>query len=240
MTMAENASPSGEGNPIPAVEPAPNPAATATGTEPAKPASGTQAFDPTTLTNEEFEKFYSDPRTFDHPRFKSLAERAKKADELEKAQQEADTNRLKDEKKWQELAEKQENRANDVQQRFETSTIDNKIVIEATKLGITDLDAATKLLDRTGISINEQGEVSGVEEAVKALAESKTYLVDKNQIRTIGSPSNPANPNQSTAGTKQFKASEIGDPAFYKEHEKEIDASLRAGVKIIDDRPAGI
>jgi len=208
-----------------------------TGTDPAKqPASSSQAFDPTTLSDEDFTKIYSDPRTFTHPRFKALNEQAKEAEKLKAEREEAENAQLEKDKKYQELATKHETSAKEWQGKYQQSLIDNRIATEASKLGITDLDAATKLIDRSGISTDENGNVSGVEQAVKALSESKAYLVDKSKVvPTIGSPSNPQNGNQSQGSVKTFKASEIRDPAFYKEHEKDILAALKVPGAIQND-----
>lgn len=215
-----------------------NNAGTATGTAPAqKTDSGNKGFDPSTLTDEDFGRVFQDPRLFTHDRFKALNEQAKEAKKLQAANEASENARLAEEKKYKELAQKHEKTASDYKGKYEAQIINNKIQAEATKLGITDIDAAGKLVDRAGISIDDDGNVSGVEEAVKALAESKSYLVDKSkQVPVIGSPSNPQNGNTGNGATRQFKASEIADPKFYKEHAKDIDASLKAGVPIIDDR----
>lgn len=239
--MADNAAaPTGAGSPTAAADPATKPAETSgNGTDPVKTDAGTQqGFDPSSLSDEDFSKIYSDPRTFTHPRFKALNEQAKEAEKLKTEREQAENAQLEKDKKFEELAQKRESEATNWKTRFQTSQIDNKIATEASKLGITDLEAATKLLDRTTISIDDQGNVSGVEEAVKALAESKSYLVDKTKaVPVVGSSTgNPAEGNTGTGATRQFKASEISDPVFYKEHSKEIDASMKAGVPIIDDR----
>jgi hypothetical protein len=236
--MAENAPANGDGgNATPATPTTPAGAGTQ-GTDPTKTAPGTKGFDPSTITDEDFSKIFEDPRLFTHDRFKALNESAKEAKALKADREKAENAQLEQEKKFQELSQKHEQSANDWKGKFEQSQINNKITVEASKLGITDVEAATKLLDRQSISIDDDGNVSGVEEAVKALAESKSYLVDKSkQVPTIGSPTNPSPGNQPTNGaTRQFKASEIMDPKFYQEHGKEIDASLKAGIPILDDR----
>lgn len=216
--------------------PANNTGDAATGQTSLKTDSG-KGFDPSTLTDDDFHKVFEDQRLFTHPRFKALNEQAKRASELEKANEEAENARLKEQGKYQELAQKQADRADALSRELETTRIDNLISAEANKLGITDLEAATKLINRQGISVGKDGSISGVEAAVQALAESKSYLVDKTkQVPTIGSPTNPANTNTSQGATRQFKASEIADPSFYREHAKEIDVSLKAGIPIIDDR----
>lgn len=240
--MAENVSaPSGGGSPTPAADPATKPADPSNnGTDPVKTDAGTQqGFDPSTLSDEEFSKVFGDPRTFTHPRFKALNEQAKEAERLKSENEKAVNAQLEKNKQFEELAKKHETSAKEWQSKYQTTLLDNKIQAEASKLGITDVEAASKLLDRSGISVDEQGNVSGVEAAVRQLAESKSYLVDKSKgVPTIGSPNgNPADGNQpGTGSTRQFKASEISDPKFYKEHAKEIDASMKAGVPIVDDR----
>lgn len=241
MAESNAPAPSGGGSPTPTGDPAPNtPEASKTGTDPAKTEASTQqGFDPSTVSDEDFAKVFSDPRTFTHPRFKALNEQAKEAERLKSEAEKAENAQLEKDKKFEELSQKKSAEADDWKSKFQTSQIDNKIAAEANKLGITDLEAATKLIDRTGISVDDNGAVSGVEEAVKALAESKAYLVDKSKgVPTIGSNNgNPADGNQpGTGSTRQFKASEIADPKFYQEHSKEIDASMKAGVPIIDDR----
>lgn len=241
--MAETASAKGEGgntNPAAPVNNSNDAGASNSGTDPAKTAASDQGFDTSTISDEDFGKIFADPRTFTHPRFKALNEQAKEAEKLKAANEEAENARLAEEKKYQELAQKHETTSKEWQGKYQTTLVDNKIQAEASKLGITDFDAATKLIDRSGIQIAEDGTVNGVEAAVKALADSKSYLVDKTKAvpPTVGgSTANPADGSQAGNGaTRQFKASEIADPAFYKEHQKAIDASMKAGVPIIDDR----
>ena len=61
--------------------------------------------------------------------------------------------------------------------KYNTSLVDNLIITESAKKGITDLDAAKKLIERATIKVNEDGTVTGVTEAVDALVKDKPYLV---------------------------------------------------------------
>jgi hypothetical protein len=70
------------------------------------------------------------------------------------------------------------------QQKYETEAkahretlLSREVAIQAGKLGIVDPDAAHKLADLSKVAIGEDGSITGVEDALKALAEAKPYLV---------------------------------------------------------------
>lgn len=222
-------------NPTPTPDPAnPDPAKPAApaqpakpGPEPAKPSSG--AFDPSSIKDEDFEKLFSDDRLYKHPRFKSLSERAKKADDLEKAQSEAEKKALEEQGKWKELAEKREQEANAAKQQAKDLALKNTIQAEAAKLGIVDVEAAAVLIDKTGVTVADDGTVTGAAEALTKLLEAKPYLKGTPQQQPVGSPSNP-NPTQTEGGAKSFKLSQIQDHEFYKKNEKEIAEAFKLGL----------
>lgn len=182
------------------------------------------------------EKVFDDPRLWQHPRFKSLNERAKKADELEKAQSEAEEKRLADNKKFEELANKRAAERDEIKTKLTNSIQDNRIITEASKIGVVDVEAVLKLVDRSNIKVADDGTITGVEEAVKSLVEGKPYLKGgKPNTTTIGSPSNPGADGDNQA--KRFKLSQLQDPVFYREHEKDIQEAYKLGL-IEDDMAA--
>lgn len=213
--------------PTPPADPAPAPKPS--GTDP-DPKPGNSAFDPSTLSDEDFNKLYEDNRLYRHPRFKSLSERAKKADDLEKAQSEAERKALEEQGKWKELAEKNAADAKASAEKLQQVTVNSKIQSEAAKLGIVDTEAAVILLDRSKITVNEDGTVTGAEDALKALLEAKPYLKGgAPNTPDVGSGSNPS-PGQTPEGTKKFKLSQLQDHKFFTENEKDIQAALKAGL----------
>lgn len=201
---------------------------TTTGTDPAKTDGEQTTFDASKLSDADFEKIFSDNRLYQHSRFKTLSEKAKKADELERKQSQADEERLKSEKKWEELAQKNEQKAKEYEAKYQETSLNSAIQAEAVKQGVVDVDAAVKLLDRTNVKIEEDGSVSGVTEAVTSLLEAKAYLKGSNTT-TVGSGSNP-NPTQTEAGTKKFKLSQLQDHKFYNDHAKDIAEALKLGL----------
>jgi hypothetical protein len=109
---------------------------------------------------------------FNHPRFKSLNERAKKADELEQAAAKAAEEAAKEQGKFEDLYKTANERAEKAEAAVKQVRIENAVTVEAAKLGVIDPAAAIKLMDQSGISVSDDGTISGVAEAVKALQTS--------------------------------------------------------------------
>lgn len=178
------------------------------------------------------EKVFDDPRLWQHPRFKSLNERAKKADALEKAQAEAEEKRLADNKKYEELADKRAKERDEIRSKYTSQLQNNRIITEASKIGVVDIDTVLQLVDRSAITISDDGTVSGVEQAIQNLLAAKPFLKGKTSQAPIGSPSSPS--DDANSDVKTFKLSQLQNPTFYREHEKEIEKAMLAG-KIEDD-----
>lgn len=200
------------------------------GTDPKKTDNG--GFDPSKLSDEDLAKLFDDQRLYKHERFKQLNERAKKAKEYEENQTKLEEERLKKEKKFEELSTKKEEEANQWRNKYQNSVVDNKILAEAGKKGVIDLDAALKLIDRNAIKLEEDGTVTGVEEALNALAEARPYLLTIPKQKMGGNGTNP----KDTAGGKRYKMSEIQNPKFYQDNQADIQLAMQEG-RIDDDRP---
>jgi len=190
-----------------------------------------KAFDTTTLSDEEFDRFFDDPRAFKHERFKKLNESAKLGKEAQEKLAKLEEDRLKENEKWKELAEKKEAEANELKKQVQQKIIENKIQAEATKLGAINLEDVGKLIDRSKITIDESDNVVGADEAVKTLLESKPYLKGNSNQIEIGTGTNPKNNNQ----VNKFTLSQLQDPKFYQEHRDEIAIAYKTPGAIIDD-----
>jgi hypothetical protein len=187
-----------------------------------KPKEGEKTFD---------ESVFDNPKLWEHPRFKSLNERAKRATELEKSIADADEKRLADQKKFEELASKRAQERDEIANKYTSSLQDNRIITEASKVGVVDIDTILKLVDRSKITVDQNGNVSGVIEAVNDLVTAKPFLKGSSNV-TIGSPTNPG--AETNSGTMKFKLSQLSNPDFYREHEKDILNAYKAG-QIEDD-----
>jgi hypothetical protein len=62
------------------------------------------------------------------------------------------------------------------QERAKEFLIRGEVKAQAAEIGIIDSDAAMRLLDRDGIAVDDEGNVSGVKKALEALVEAKPYL----------------------------------------------------------------
>jgi len=193
-----------------------------------------QTVDLSQLTDEQFEKVFEDPRLFKHSRFQQLNQRAKRAEELEKAQAKAEEAKLKEQQKWQELAEKKEQEAKTWQEKYTGRAIDQAIQLEAMKAGAVDVEAVLKLVDRSKLSIDDNGNVTGVSELVTNLLKEKTYLTGKPATTTIGDATAPGGAD--IQAPKKFKASQLKDTKFYRENEADILKAMKLGL-IEDDIP---
>lgn len=181
-------------------------------------------FDPTSIKDDDFSKIFDDPRAFQHPRFKKLADDAKAGRDALAAQDAAEKKRLEDEGKFKELAESEQKKREQLEQQVKQSTIDAAVVGEAAKLGAVDVDAVKALIDRANINVDESGGVTGIAEAVKALAESKGYLFKQGS----GAPNLGAGNGSDNKGTgEKIAYSKVKDPAYYRENEADIIKAMQ-------------
>lgn len=108
----------------------------------------------------------------DQPDLAELRDKAKKFDELDAASK----SELEREKARADAAEK---RATDALNASKQIALSAAITTAATKAGAIDPDAVLALIAKDSVTIGDDGRVTGVDEAVKALLESKPYLVGK-------------------------------------------------------------
>lgn len=84
---------------------------------------------------------------------------------------------LSEQEKAIKRAEAAEARAQELEARHREITVRSAVQAAATQAGIIDPEAAYKLIDAGKITIDDGGNVSGVTEAIKALVDSKPYLI---------------------------------------------------------------
>lgn len=76
--------------------------------------------------------------------------------------------------------------------------IEAQISATATRFGLVDPEAAAVLVDRSGITVDDNGNVAGVGRAVRALVEQRPYLAGP-----TGSAANPGRRASAWAGRPQ-------------------------------------
>lgn len=195
----------------------------------------TEPFDPAKIPDTDFEKIFTDPRVFTHSRFKELNDQAKEGKKLKEEAAKREEEALKESGKYKELAEKRDADYQQAKKDVETMRMDNQLLISLQKEGVVDADAALKLIDRSKLSVDESGQVKGVDDAVKGLKDGKGYLFTKPSA-TVAGGSNPS-PSGQPGTTKTFLQSQIADSAFYKANREDILAAQRAGTITMDITP---
>lgn len=206
------------------------------GSDPSKTASaGAQPFDLSKVGDEDFSKVFDDPRLFKHTRFKELTDANRELKEFKEKQAAAEDEKLKSQKKFEELALKHEAKANEWREKFESTQKQQSISIELQKQGITgsQLQAALKLIDSSTLKFDESGVIAGLTEAVTKTITDFPFLKTGGSQGPVGGGTNPSNPNP---GTGQFKMSDIQNPVYYEANKAAITAALRTPGAIIDDR----
>jgi hypothetical protein len=181
-----------------------------------------------TLTDEQWET------AFKSPRFKELSQKAKEAEarlqEIENAKKSEAEKKLLEEKKYEELLKAKEDELMQLRTEREQSVKQQSIISVAVKLGARDPDAIAKLIDQTKVAVDKDGNVSGVEDAVKALLADKPYLASTQPASNIGSG---ANSEASDGNKKMWKKSELTnkmqDHKWYEENKEEIHAAIAEG-----------
>lgn len=105
---------------------------------------------------------------------------------------------------------------------FANKLLEKEIQFAAKSLNVVDPQTVSQLLDKTSFSMDEEGNFQGVEDAVKALVESKPFL----KGGPIGKPSNPSNGN--------------GQPKVFtrQEVDRMSEAEINANWKEISDQMA--
>ena len=119
-----------------------------------------------------------------------------------------DLKKFKDTVEAEKLSEKEklEKKAADLQAKYDTDirtakerTLTLEVQLQAARLNIVDPDAASKLLDRSALEYDDDGNATNVEDLLKELVKTKPYLVPvvqqaqtKQAPTTSGGATNPS------------------------------------------------
>lgn len=205
------------------------------------PPSGTpDTFDPTKLTPDQLNKVLENQELWKNPRLAGLLESDKTLKQLQKDQAAAADKTLEEQKKFEELAQKRADDLAKATERIQKMTVDQALTNLLVKENVVDLDGALKLVDRSKIQVDDNGQVTGIDEALGSLKTDKAYLFNANGTPpaqpSVGNPSNPGAPN-ANSGQFKFKESQL-TAEFYQAHKAEIDEAGRLGLIEADGPPA--
>jgi hypothetical protein len=233
--MPEPIQPTNPGATPPTGTPPADPTGTPPATPPATPPEGT--VDLKNLSAEQLQQVLENPNLWNLPRVKELRDQAAEAKTLKDAAAAAEQKRLEDNKEFEQLAESRKTDLETAQGQIKTMRIDQALTNKLVPEGVVDLDAALKLVDRAKLTIDDNGVVSGIDEALASLKTDKAYLFNKEGTPptnpSLGTPSNPTGGTPPT-GPAKFKRSQLRDAKFYSENRDEIIKAQQAGL-IEDD-----
>lgn len=241
VTSQPSATPPAGGStpPVPAADPGgtTQPAAAPA----AAPAADT--FDPSKLTQDQLNKVLENQELWKNPRLAGLLDADKKLKQLEKDKETQTEQQLTEQKKFEELATKRATDLAAANERIQTMTINQALTNQLVKENVVDLDGALKLIDRSKITVDDNGNVAGADEALKSLKTDRAYLFTADgstppanpQNPQVGTPSNPSVP-PSGSGQFRFKESQL-TPAFYNANKAAIDEAGRLGLIEADGPP---
>lgn len=188
------------------------------------------------LTPEQLEEVLSNDGIFNTPRLKELVQANRELKKLKDEQAKRDEEALVEQNKFKELAEKRGGEVETLRKQLQDTVVNQAFTNKLVNEKVVDLDGALKLIDRANVKVDENGNVSGVDEAIEALKSGKSYLFEKSgeesnnngggQTTTVGTASNTQNGN-SQGGKMSFKRSEIA-AMTPEEYQTNRDAILRA------------
>ena len=110
--------------------------------------------------------------------YDDLKARAAKADELEQAQ-------LSESERLTARLQEAEKRAIAASDQASAAMIASEVKVRAVEMGIIDPDAAFVLMDRTNVQYSAENGVSGVEDSLTSLLESRPWLRSTNRTPNI-------------------------------------------------------
>ena len=224
----------GESNGTPAPTNADNPGATdpnqKTGSGNSTQDASVPDVDFSKLSDKQLEKVLEDQRLWKHPRIAELREKAGKAKEYEAAEAKKAEEAAIKKGEFDSVLKTKDARISDLETQLKNQAIDLQLTSELNKLGVTNLQAALRLVDRDSITVGEDGKLSGVEDTLNSFKSQFPELVQKTTTN-VGSGTNPTDvdPNNGV-----FKLSQINDPVFYAKNHVAIKKAMASG-KIIDD-----
>jgi hypothetical protein len=151
--------------------------------------------------------------------YEDLKAAAAKLAEYEAAQ-------LSEQERLQKAAQEAEARATAATERAQQAILRSSVVSAAQRAGAVDPDAVMAFLDKSKVTIGDDDQVAGVDEAVKAVLESKPYLVGKPPTPTPGGADSGVRDGM-TSGS--FTREQLRDPEFYAANKAAILQAANEG-----------
>lgn len=187
--------------------------------------------DLSTLQGPELEKVLENKALWDHPRIKKLVSSNQQLEKLQNELKAKEEKELEANEEHKKLADKRKEDLEGANKTIQNMKIDQALTGKLVPEGVVDLEAALKLVDRSLVKIDDDGQITGLDKAIKSLKDTKGYLFKTGDGTSLGSASNNGEGGKQTT---KFKRSQLKDPEFYKKNRDAILAAQKAG-QIEDD-----
>lgn len=190
-----------------------------------------QQIDLKTLSADQLADVFENENLWKHPRFSGLAAQAQELKQLKDQQKADEDKRLQENNEFKTLAENRATELETANKTIKDMQINQALTNVLVPEGVVDLEGALKLVDRSKLGIDDNGNVTGVKEALESLKTDKAYLFNKSGDgnKSLGGPSNN-NGGDGNGAPAKFKRSQLRDPKFYQEHRDEILKAQAAGL----------
>lgn len=108
---------------------------------------------------------------------REAAANRKRLEELEQAEQDRQQAELSEAERWKKKAEETERQLAEVTSRQRQLAIRHAVEMAAQRMNFHDAADALSLADLSSVEVADDGSISGVDEALKALAKAKPHLI---------------------------------------------------------------
>lgn len=194
--------------------------------------------DEKTFTQTELDEIIAKRIERERKKYEGFEDMKNKLTEYEKQIEEKRLAELSEKERAEEIAKKAEEEKQSLAHQLETlqkqiqqEKITNEFIKLATTHNIAYIDDALKLADFSGVKVNEEGNVEGVKEAIKALVENKPFLLKQaKEPKQIGKGSQTKSKGDKTAEQLLTEAAEkarnsgrIEDMAAYAQLKRELE-----------------
>lgn len=162
-----------------------------------EPENKPQEKDVKTFTQEEIDKIIAERIARERKKYADYEELKAKALEYEQKLEEQRLAELSEKERAEEIAKKYEEERNqyakqleELQSTIREEKIRNAFITKAQAAGVAYIDDAYKLADLSKVEVGEDGTINGIDDVVKALVESKPFLVGQQKPKPVGESTN--------------------------------------------------
>jgi Phage minor structural protein GP20 len=171
-----------------------------------------KGFDFSQIGDDELPKLLEDPRLWKLPRIQELREKAKVAKEYEAEKAKREQDELTKKGKFDEVLSQKDSRIKELEDQLNGTSLDNLLRAELQKAGVKNIEAGLRMFDKSGLKVNESGQIEGFDQALESFKKLAPELLTSTNA-SVGTGTNPANPKTG----EPIKMSNVRDPRWFND-----------------------